>query len=81
MASRRPRATIPDHPARPIGSQPNPAAPAIIPAPRVLDERNVFIMTSVLQDVIREGTARHANETRSIRSRGEDGHAGRSACR
>ncbi|MCZ6889910.1 MAG: transglycosylase domain-containing protein, partial [Gammaproteobacteria bacterium] len=34
--------------------------PAIIPAPRMLDERNVFIMNSMLQDVIRRGTGRRA---------------------
>jgi penicillin-binding protein 1A len=33
------------------------ATDAVIPAPRVLDERNAFIMHTMLQDVIRRGTA------------------------
>lgn len=32
----------------------------LLPAPRVLDERNAFIMRSMLQDVIRRGTGRRA---------------------
>lgn len=32
----------------------------MLPAPRVLDERNAFIMRSMLQDVIRRGTGRRA---------------------
>jgi penicillin-binding protein 1A len=34
--------------------------PAILPAPRVIDERNAYIMHSMLQDVIRRGTGRRA---------------------
>lgn len=33
---------------------------AIVPAPRVIDERNAYIMHSMLQDVIRRGTGRRA---------------------
>ncbi len=32
----------------------------VLPAPRVLDERNAFVMRSMLQDVIRRGTGRRA---------------------
>jgi penicillin-binding protein 1A len=32
----------------------------VIPAPRAIDERNAFIMTSMMQDVIKRGTARGA---------------------
>jgi penicillin-binding protein 1A len=38
------------------------AAEAPLLAPRVIDGRNVFLMTSMLQDVIRRGTARRASE-------------------
>ena len=40
----------------------NEAAPeqAVLPAPRAIDERNAFIMHSMLQDVIRRGTGRRA---------------------
>lgn len=38
------------------------AAAVPLRAPRVIDERNAFLMTSMLQDVIRRGTARRASE-------------------
>ncbi len=38
----------------------SPDAPRIRPAPRVIDERNAFIMRTMLHDVIRYGTARRA---------------------
>jgi penicillin-binding protein 1A len=40
-----------------IGATPNETTGGPIPAPRVLDERNAFIMHTMLQDVIRRGTA------------------------
>ena len=43
----------------------------IIPAPRVIDERNAFIMDSMLKDVIKRGTGRRA------RSLGRDDLAGK----
>jgi penicillin-binding protein 1A len=36
------------------------AKPALLAAPRVIDERNAYIMHSMLQDVIRRGTGRRA---------------------
>ncbi|MFU8817281.1 MAG: penicillin-binding transpeptidase domain-containing protein, partial [Pseudomonadales bacterium] len=50
--------------ASPNGSR-SPAAgtePAQRPAPRVLDERVAFVMHTMLQDVVRRGTARRARE-------------------
>jgi penicillin-binding protein 1A len=41
-------------------SPPAESAPAVRPAPRVLSPELAFIMTSMLQDVVREGTARRA---------------------
>jgi penicillin-binding protein 1A len=43
----------------------------IIPAPQVIDERNAFIMDSMLRDVIKRGTGRRA------RSLGRDDLAGK----
>lgn len=37
-----------------------PTTNPIIPAPRAVDERNVFILNSMLQDVIKRGTGRRA---------------------
>jgi penicillin-binding protein 1A len=45
-----------DESSQTIGTQP----PVLIPAPRVIDERNAYIMHSMLQDVIRRGTGRRA---------------------
>ena len=39
---------------------PNPYLPNAAPATRIIDERTAFIMTSLLQDVIKRGTARRA---------------------
>jgi penicillin-binding protein 1A len=39
-----------------LGEQEIPEIPPLIAAPRVIDERNAFIMHSMLQDVIRRGT-------------------------
>ncbi|MBX2879772.1 MAG: penicillin-binding protein 1A [Granulosicoccus sp.] len=33
-----------------------------VPAPRVIDERNAYIMTSMMREVVRRGTARRAGE-------------------
>ena len=40
-----------------VDAAPAVAPDAVIPAPRVIDERNAFIMNSMLQDVIKRGTA------------------------
>jgi penicillin-binding protein 1A len=40
-----------------VDAVPAVAPDAVIPAPRVIDERNAFIMNSMLQDVIKRGTA------------------------
>lgn len=37
------------------------SSPTIVPATRVVDERNVFIVDSMLKDVIKHGTGRKAN--------------------
>ena len=39
-----------------------PAAPLVLPAKRVIDERNAFIMRSIMGEVIDRGTARRAKE-------------------
>ena len=38
----------------------SPTSGGIIPAPRAIDERNAFIMNSMMQDVVKRGTARTA---------------------
>lgn len=39
-----------------------PTAPLVIASPRVIDERNAFIMRSIMREVISRGTARRARE-------------------
>ena len=53
---------------------PEPAAPILIPAQRVVNQSNVFIVNSMLQDVIRRGTGRRAN--RAFKRRDLSGKTG-----
>ncbi|WP_170854291.1 penicillin-binding protein 1A [Azotobacter beijerinckii] len=48
--------------AKPAPANPSPEAPAPIAAERIVDARTTYIMTSMLQDVIKRGTARRALE-------------------
>jgi penicillin-binding protein 1A len=41
-------------------ARPEPAAPPVIPAPRVLSAQNAYIINSLMRDVIRRGTGRRA---------------------
>jgi penicillin-binding protein 1A len=43
-----------------FAADPSPPRSPVIPATRVVDERNVYIMNSMLRDVIRRGTGRRA---------------------
>ena len=54
-------ATIPSR-IKPAEPQPDASAPAVEPvvAERIIDERTAYIMTSMLQDVIKRGTGRRA---------------------
>jgi len=53
-----PVAAAPADPTSETTTEPEPP----LAAPRVIDERNAFIVTSMLQDVIRRGTGRRARE-------------------
>ncbi len=55
-----PAATAPAPAAEPAAAAANPASAAPTLAPRVIDERNAFLVTSLLQDVVRRGTGRGA---------------------
>ena len=48
-------------------------------APRVLDERNRYLMYSMMQDVIRRGTATKGTRARTQRSGWQDRHHQRPA--
>jgi penicillin-binding protein 1A len=47
---------------QPTGTAFTPEGKAAKPAPRAISERNVYLMTSMMQDVVKRGTARRAME-------------------